>query len=115
MKRFALGIAIAAAAVMAGTALTLADEAVVTRDSDVYRNRTGNDVIYRVDEDEIVEVLRCRSNRCEIEVEGRRRNGWIRQNRLAPLDEDGDARRDIPFRFGITIGPGGTGVSIGTY
>jgi hypothetical protein len=41
------------------------------------------------------------------------RDGWVRQDRLAALDDEGDAQPNVPFRFGITIGPGGPSVSIG--
>lgn len=111
MKRTALTVAIAVAAMVASTAAALAIEAVVTRDSPVYRSRTSNVVVNEVDRNQIVEVLECRSDRCRIRIPGP--DGWVRQSRLAPLDDDGDAQPNVPFRFGITIGPGGPSVSIG--
>lgn len=112
MKRTALTVAVAVAAMAASTTLALAVEAVVTRDSPVYKSRTSNVVVNQVDEDEIVEVVECRSNRCRlVGIPGP--DGWVRQNRLAPLDDEGDAQTNVPFRFGITIGPGGPSVSIG--
>jgi hypothetical protein len=111
MKRTGFSIALAAAAVMASIGVALADDAVVTRDSPVYERRTGNTVVNEVFEGDVVDVRECRSNRCRIRIPGE--DGWIRQNRLAPIDEEGEIREDIPFRFGITIGPSGPGVSIG--
>jgi hypothetical protein len=111
MKRIAFAAAVIAALV--GSTAALAEEAEVKRDSDVYRTRTSSTVIYTVDRGDIVEVLRCRSQRCEIDVDGESRNGWIRQNRLAPIDDEGDSREEIPFQFGLVFGPSGPGISVG--
>jgi SH3-like domain-containing protein len=114
MKRTVLSLALAAAAVMASTTVTLAVNAVVTRDSPIYERRTGNSVIDEIDAGEEVEVTECRSNRCRIYYYDEEERGWIRQNRLAPLDDDGDVVRGVPFRFGVTIGSDGKpGLSIG--
>ena len=114
MKRTVLCAAFAAAAVMASTTVALAVNAVVTRDSPVYERRTGNSVIDEIDRGEEVLVTECRSNRCHIYYYDEEEDGWIRQSRLAPLDDDGDVIRGVPFRFGVTIGSGGkSGISIG--
>jgi hypothetical protein len=109
MKKFVLSAAIAAAAVMVATSAFAAPNAVVTRDSDVYKTRTGNQVVNEVEEDELVEVLECRGNRCKVKIPGP--DGWMRKNRLVALDDEGEP--DPGISFGITIGPGGPGISIG--
>lgn len=112
MKRTALSVAVAVAAMALSTTVALAIEAVVLRDSAVYRNRTSSTIVNEVYEDQIVDVVECRSNRCRLRgIPGP--DGWVRQNRLAPLDDEGEPQSDVPFRFGITIGPGGPSVSIG--
>lgn len=112
MKRTALSVAVAVVAMALSTTVALAIEAVVLRDSAVYRNRTSSTIVNEVYEDQIVDVVECRSNRCRLRgIPGP--DGWVRQNRLAPLDDEGEPQSDVPFRFGITIGPGGPSVSIG--
>jgi len=112
MKRTALSVAVAVVAMALSPTVALAIEAVVLRDSAVYRNRTSSTIVNEVYEDQIVDVVECRSNRCRLRgIPGP--DGWVRQNRLAPLDDEGEPQSDVPFRFGITIGPGGPSVSIG--
>src|SRR5690606_22792620 len=112
MKRTALSVAVAVVAMALSTTVALAIEAVVLRDSAVYRNRTSSTIVNEVYEDQIVDVVECRSNRCRLRgIPGP--DGWVRQNRLAPLDGEGEPQSDVPFRFGITIGPGGPSVSLG--
>ena len=114
MKRTAMSFALAAIAALASTTVTLAANAVVTRDSPIYERRTGSSVIDEIDAGEEVVVTECRSNRCHIYYYDEDEDGWIRQSRLAPLDDDGDVVRGVPFRFGVTIGSGGkSGISIG--
>lgn len=114
MKRLIILSAVALLTLLGGTSMVFADDAVVTRDSEVYRNRTGNRVVDEVERGQLVEVYRCASNRCQIDLDGDDRpDGWVRMNRLAAVERGGRPRPDIPFRFGITIGPGGPGVSIG--
>lgn len=112
MKRTVLTVAVGFAAMMVCAGVALAEEAMVTRDSPVYRNRTGNAVVNEVYEGDIVDVRECRSNRCRAIVDDGP-NGWIPQRRLAVIDDEGEVRREIPFRLGITIGPSGPGVSVG--
>lgn len=112
MRRTGLTTLIAVVAVALSTGIAIAEEAIVTRDSPLYRNRTGNSIVNEVFEGDIVDVSECRSNRCRVRPEDGPR-GWIRQNRLAPLDDEGDAVEGVPFSFGITIGPGGPSISIG--
>jgi hypothetical protein len=114
MKRTVLSLALAASAVMASTTVALAVNAIVTRDSPIYERRTGSSIIDEIDGGELVTVTECRSNRCRIYYYDDEERGWIRQNRLAPLDEDGDVIRGVPFRFGVTIAPDGkSGFSFG--
>lgn len=109
MFRAAIAVAVALAAMATMPLPAIADEAEVERNSDVYRTRTGDEVLYRLRAGTVVEVLRCRGRRCEIDAPRQRRNGWILKQRLAPIDEGGEAHEDIPFEFGIIIGPGGPG------
>ncbi len=112
MKTFALTAAIAAAAMLAGsTAAFAADDAIVLKDSDVYKTKTGSQVVNEVFEDDEVSVLECGSQRCKIKIPGP--DGWIRKNRLAPIDDEGEVHEDVPFQFGLTFGPSGPGISIG--
>lgn len=111
-SRLPIAAAIAAFAVLATSTAALAANAVMLRDSDVYRSRsTSSTVVNFVEEDEVVTVTECRGNYCYLQIPGP--NGWVRKNRLAPLDEEGEPQPDVPFNFGITIGPGGPSVSIG--
>jgi hypothetical protein len=112
MKTFALTAAIAAAAMIAGsTAALAADDAIVLKDSPVYKTKTGSQVINEVYEDDEVIVLECGSQRCKIKIDGP--DGWIRKNRLAPIDDEGEVHENVPFQFGLTFGPSGPGISIG--
>ncbi|HHY50400.1 MAG TPA: peptidase inhibitor family I36 protein [Alphaproteobacteria bacterium] len=113
MKRLIILSTVALLTLLGGASIVLADEAVVTRDSDVYRSRTSNRVVDEVERGQLVEVYRCSSSRCQIDLDGDDEpDGWVRINRLAAVERGGRPRPDIPFRFGITIGPGGPGVSI---
>ncbi len=108
MKRTVLSLAAAVAAMAISTTVSIAVEAVVLRDSPVYRSRTSNQVVNEVGRNQIVEVVECRSNRCRIEdIPGR--DGWVRQNRLAPLDDESEPGLSLQ----LNIGPGGPGFSVG--
>lgn len=110
--RFPTAAALAAFAVLATSTAALAANAVVIQDSYVYKGRsTSSAKVNFVEEDDEVTVTQCKGSYCFLKIPGP--DGWIKKNRLAPLDEEGDPRRDIPFSFGITIGPGGPSVSIG--
>jgi hypothetical protein len=112
MRTFALTAAIAAAAMLAGTTLALAaDDAIVLKDSPVYKTKSGSQVINEVEEDDEVTVLECGTQRCKIQIPGP--DGWIRKNRLAPIDDEGEPQKKVPFQFGLTFGPSGPGISIG--
>lgn len=105
-SRLPFTAALATAAVLATSTAALAANAVVTQDSYVYKSRsTASAKVNTVEEDEFVTVTECVGTYCYIRIPGP--DGWIRKNRLAPLDNDGDPRPDIPFSFGITIGPDG--------
>lgn len=94
MKRTGLWLAVASVAFLAPLSAALAEDMVVTRDSDVYRDRTGNRVVNEVEEGQIVDVRECRGQRCRIRIPGP--DGWVRSNRLVELDEwrfDRDDRR----------------------
>jgi hypothetical protein len=112
MKSFILPAAIAAAAMLAGsTAVLAADDAIVLKDSPVYKTKTGSTVINEVFEDDEVIVLECGTQRCKVKIDGP--DGWVRKNRLAPIDDEGEVHENIPFQFGLTFGPSGPGISIG--
>lgn len=111
-SRFPIAAALASFALLATSTAALAANAVVTRDSDVYKSRsTSSQKVNFVEEDEEVTVTKCQGSYCFLDIPGP--NGWIRQNRLIPLDDEGDPRPEVPFRFGLTFGPGGPSVSIG--
>lgn len=104
--------ALASVAVLAFSTAALAANAVVTQDSYVYASRsTSSEKVNFVEEDEFVTVTKCRGSYCFLKIPGP--DGWVKKSRLAPLDEEGEPHTDIPFSFGITIGPGGPSVSIG--
>jgi hypothetical protein len=115
MKRLALCLVLAVAAVTATPTVVLAANAIVTRDADVFRRATGSSVVNDVEEDQLVTVTECRERRCFVEIPGR--DGWVNRNRLEPYDdESGESGGSITFDFGgvgITFGEGGAGVSIG--
>lgn len=112
MKTFILPAVIAAAAMLVGTTAVLAaDDAIVLKDSPVYKTKTGNTEVNEVFEDDEVIVLECGTQRCKIKIDGP--DGWIRKNRLAPIDDEGEVHEKIPFQFGLTFGPSGPGISIG--
>lgn len=116
MKRIVLTFVIAAAAVMAVPATVLAANAVVTRDSDVYRSATSNRVVNEVEEDQLVTVTECTRNRCLVEIPGR--DGWMPRRWVEPYEErSGRSGGSLTFNFGgvgVTIGEGGGGsVTIG--
>ena len=141
MKRTALSLAAAVAATVAMTTVTLAVEAVVTRDTPVYRRANGNAVVNQVERNQIVDVEECARGRCLVRIPGR--DGWVRQDRLARLEDDdrgrgrgrdrdwdGDRGRDRDggrdrdrdrdqdgqgqpgLTFEFNIGPGGPGFAI---
>ena len=101
MKRTALILAFSLSALATSAGATMAADAYVTRDSDVYANRSGSRVVNDVEEGDIVDVREF------IRIPGR--DGWIRANRLAMYDDRSDDY--VPFRFGVTIGGPGSGFS----
>ena len=110
--RFPTVAALAAIAMLATSTAALAANAVVIQDSHVYKSRsTSSAKVNFVEEDDEVTVTQCKGSYCFLKIPGP--DGWVKKNRLAPLDEEGDPRPDIPFNLGITIGPGGPSVSIG--
>lgn len=111
-RRLPIVAALASFAVLATSTVALAANAVVTQDSNVYKSRsTSSQKVNFVEEDDEVNVTKCQGSYCFLKIPGR--DGWIKKNRLAPLDEEGDPRPDVPFSFGLTFGPGGPSVSIG--
>lgn len=112
MKRILGLAAVAGAAVLvASTTAMAAPNAVVLKDSDLYKSETSNVVVDEAYEDDEIEVTKCGSKRCRVKMDGP--DPWIRKNRIAPLDDEGDAHPEVPFSFGLTFGPGGPSVSIG--
>jgi hypothetical protein len=132
MKRTTLSVAVATLAMVLSTTVALAVDAVVTRDTDVYRRSSGNAVVNEVDRNQVVDVVECERSRCRVRIPGP--DGWVRQDRLARLDsyydDDDDDRgrgrgrdrdrdrgrdrdRDSGFSLEFNIGPGGPGVSVG--
>lgn len=110
--RFPAIAALAAIAVLASSTAALAANAVVVQDSHVYKSRsTSSQKVNFVEEDDEVTVTQCKGSYCFLKIPGR--DGWVKKNRLAPLDEEGEPATGVPFNFGITIGPGGPSVSIG--
>jgi len=111
-SRLPVVAALATLAVLATSTMAFAANAIVVQDSYVYKSRsTSSAKVNFVEEDDEVTVTKCQGSYCFLKISGP--DGWIRKNRLAPLDEEGDPRPDVPFSFGITIGPGGPSVSIG--
>ena len=112
-SRLPVAAALASVAVLvASSAALAADYAVVTQDSYVYKSRsTSSQKVNSVEEGEEVLVTDCQGTYCFLKIPGT--DGWIKKSRLAPLDDEGEAHPDVPFSFGITIGPGGPQVSIG--
>jgi hypothetical protein len=99
---------VALAALMLGFAATpvLAANAVVTQDS-VVREDPDNtaDIVNEVSEGDEVTVTDCQDSYCFIKIPGD--DGWIRQNRLGALDEDGGGDGKVPFSFSFGVGPDG--------
>ncbi len=112
-SRLPIAAALASVAVLATSAMALAaDYAIVTQDSYVYKSRsTSSQKVNTVEEDQEVLVTDCQGTYCFVKIPGP--DGWMKKNRLAPLDDEGEAHPDIPFSFGLTFGPGGPSVSIG--
>lgn len=111
-SRLPIAAALASVAVLATSSVALAANAIVTQDSYVYKSRsTSSQKVNSVEEDQEVTVTQCQGTYCFIKIPGP--DGWIKKDRLAPLDDEGDPRPDIPFSFGLTFGPGGPSVSIG--
>lgn len=112
MNKLVLSGAVAIAALAFSSAAVLAaPNAVVLQDSPVFQTKTGMAVVNQVEEDDLVEVTECGTTRCRVKIPGP--DGWVRKNRLAPLDDEGDPQPSLPFSLGITMGPGGPGLSIG--
>lgn len=110
--RFPTVAALAAIAVLATSTAALAANAVVLQDSYVYKGRSISSAkVNFVEEDDEVTVTQCKGSYCFLKIPGP--DGWVKKNRLAPLDEEGEPVPGVPFSFGITIGPGGPSVSIG--
>lgn len=111
-SRLPVATALASLAVLVTSTAALAANAVVIQDSYVYKSRsTSSQKVNFVEEDDEVTVTKCQGSYCFLKLSGP--DGWIRKSRLAPLDEEGEPRPDIPFNFGITIGPGGPSISLG--
>ena len=109
MKNSAVALLATAFAIAAFPAF--AANAYVLEDSPVYEEPSNSsDEVNEVFEDDEVTVTECTTNYCFIQIDGP--NGWIRKNRLGSLDEEGDPA-DVPFNFGITVGPGGPSISLG--
>ncbi|MDP1729661.1 MAG: hypothetical protein Q8L54_00480, partial [Devosia sp.] len=87
-SRLPITAAIAAFAVLATSTAALAANAVVVQDSNVYKSRsTSSAKVNFVEEDDEVTVTKCQGSWCFLKIPGP--DGWIRKNRLAPLDEEG--------------------------
>lgn len=111
-SRLPIAAALASFAVLATSTAALAANAIVLQDSNVYKSRsTSSQKVNFVEEDDEVNVTKCQGSYCFLKIPGP--DGWMKKNRLAPLDEEGDPHPEVPFSFGLTFGPGGPSISIG--
>lgn len=110
MKKIVLFAAVAGmAALAAGTALA-APNVVVTRDTYLYKNSSGNTVVGEVERGEELEVTTCGPQRCRVKMPGP--DPYIRRNRIEPIEDDED-EDDPDSSVSITLGPGGISIGVG--
>ncbi|MFD1251243.1 MULTISPECIES: SH3 domain-containing protein [Devosia] len=116
-KRLYLAAAVAAAT-LASTAVAFAQPGIATNAVNV---RSGPGTNYAklgaLSAGEIVDVQQCQGSWCYVDRSAGK-DGWVSKNYLQPYQPSGNSgggnkKPDIPFSFGMTIGPGGPNISIG--
>lgn len=107
---------LAAFAVIGTTAAALAQPGVATSGVNV---RSGPGTNYSklgsFSAGEVVDVEECQSSWCYVDRQSGK-DGWVAANYLEPVGIQDDAepeREDIPFNFGVTVGPNGPSFSFG--
>ena len=61
---------------------------------------------------EVVDVKQCQGSWCFVDRNAGT-DGWVSKNYLAPYEGGGNDEPDIPFNFGMSVGPGGPSFSFG--
>ncbi len=89
-----------------------APNAVAADDANLRKNPSNSSKkVNFVEEGDLLTITQCQGNWCFAKVPGP--DGWIRKSALYPIDDEGEVETELPFSFGITIGPGGPSITIG--
>ncbi len=111
-NRVALASTIALLAVLTTAGAALAADAVANSVVNVRSGPgTGYGIVDALFAGEEVDVVTCSGSWCKIRHPGP--DGWVSKSRLSAMDDDGEGPSDVPFNFGVTVGPGGPTLSFG--
>ena len=105
----------AAAVVLLSTAAAFAQPGVATGNVNVRTGPgTGYSKVGTLSTGEYVDVKDCQGSWCFVDRNSGT-DGWVSANYLKPVAQPapGPSEPDIPFNFGVTVGPGGPSFSFG--
>ena len=105
----------AAAVILLSTASAFAQPGVATGAVNVRTGPgTGYAKVGTLSAGELVDVKQCQGSWCFVDRNGGT-DGWASANYLQPVNNNQPApsEPDIPFNFGVTVGPGGPSFSFG--
>ncbi|UYO00985.1 MAG: SH3 domain-containing protein [Devosia sp.] len=115
VKRITLGTAVALVSIIS-TSAAWAVPGVATGNVNVRTGPgTGYAKVGTLSTGEAVDVKQCQGNWCFVDRSGGT-DGWVSKNYLAATSGGGgggSSSSDIPFNFGVTVGPGGPSFSFG--
>lgn len=117
-KIFTLTAIISTATLLIGTSAALAQPGVATGGVNV-RSGPGTSFskLGSLKAGEVVDVQECQGSWCYVDRQSGK-DGWVAANYLKPVAIQDDAEEDeedddIPFNFGVTVGPNGPSISFG--
>jgi uncharacterized protein YraI len=105
----------AAAVVLLSTAAAFAQPGVATGNVNVRTGPgTGYAKVGTLAAGEYVDVKQCQGSWCFVDRNSGT-DGWVSANYLKPVAQPapGPSKPDVPFNFGVTVGPGGPSFSFG--
>lgn len=115
-RTFALTMMFSTAMLLIGTAAAFADPGVAKSGVNV-RSGPGTEFakLGALKAGEVVDVEECKGSWCFVDRQSGK-DGWVAANYLKPVAIEDDAEeddKDVPFNFGVTVGPSGPSISFG--
>lgn len=114
-KAVALAALLSTATLLIGTSAALAQPGVATTGVNVRSGPgSGFSKLGSLKSGEIVDVQECQGSWCYVDRKSGK-DGWVAANYLKPVATSNDAKagNQVPFNFGITVGPNGPSISFG--